>query len=167
MWTRKAGADIGKNAADPDRYPLAPINSQGIPVYISETASKKAINIEVKEITVANTSTVVKYDGITYNAATSGDDLVVHCAGEIWLPCGWDAITAGDLVMWEVNSTENSNAAVAGDVMPIDEASDAYGTDFAGIMARQHAFVGRALSNAVGRTSSTVFDYVLVRLKGY
>lgn len=167
MWTRIAGEDIGKNPATPDRYPLVPINAQGIPVYISETADRKAINIEVKIMTVSDASTVTQYDGITYNAAVSGDRVVVHCAGEIWMTCGFDAIVAGDEVMWEINSGENSNAAVVGDVMPLDEASDGYGTDFAGMMLRHSAFVGKALTNADGRTSATVFDYVLVRLKGF
>lgn len=167
MWTRIAGESIGKNVADPDRYPLVPINAQGIPVYISETSSKQGINIEVKILTVANATTVTQYDGITYNAAILGDRVVVHCAGEIWMTCGWDDIVAGDEVMWEINSGENSNAAVVGDVMPLDEVSDGYGTDFAGMMLRHSAFVGKALTNADARTSATVFDYVLVRLKGF
>lgn len=167
MWTRSAGEDIGKNDPDPDRWPLAPINAQGIPLYISETGSKKALNIEVKIMTVGDASTVTQYDGISYATANSGDSIEVHCAGEIWMTCGWDTIVAGDEVMWEINSGENSNAAIVGDVMPLNEVSDGYGTDFAGMMLRHSAFVGKALTNATARTSTTVFDYVLVRLKGY
>ena len=164
-WTRKAGADIGINVADPDRYPLAPIISTGVPVYISETTTKKSINIEVKVITVADFSTVTQYDGVTLSGAHSGEPIVVYVGGEVWIPAGYDAIVAGDLVIGEINSTENSAGAIAGDVMPMNEASDGYGTDFAGIMARTAALVGRALTNALARTDADTFDYVLVRLK--
>lgn len=165
-WTRKAGEDIGIGVASPDRYPLAPINSQGIPVYLSETGAVSS-NLEVSIITVADFSTTTQYDGITYAATHSGEPVTVHSAGEIWLACGWDIIVAGDEVMWEINSGENSNGAIAGDVMPINEASDGYGTDFAGIMARRASFVGKALTNAVARTDASTFEYVLVRLRGY
>ncbi len=164
-WTRKAGEDIGIGLPDPNRYPLAPIVSQGIPVYLSEVGSVSR-NLQVKIITVADFSTVTQYDGITYTASHLGEPITVNSAGEIWLACGYDTINAGDEVMWEITSTENGGA-IAGDVMPIDEASDGYGIDFAGITARRAAFVGKALTNAVARTSPTVFEWVLVRLRGY
>lgn len=165
-WTRKAGENIGIGVPDPDRYPLAPITSQGIPVYISESGAVSH-NLEVKIITIGDTSTVTQYDGITYAAAHTGEPITIHSAGEIWLGCGYDAVVAGDDVIWEIDSGENSNAAVIGDVMPMNEVSDAYGTDFAGIMARMSAFVGKALTNGVARTDANTFEYVLVRLRGY
>lgn len=174
-WTRLAGEDIGIGDPDPDRYPLAPIVSQGIPVYISESG-KKSINIEVSIITVADRSATPLYDGLTYAAAHSGEPVVIHCAGEVWLPCGYGAITAGDLVIWDINSTENSSGAVAGDVIPFDQASGASSSDgysnnsandIADFSARLGAIAGRALSNADARTDGDTFEYVLVRLKGW
>lgn len=165
-WTRKANASVGIGVPDPDRYPLAPIVSQGIAVYISESGAVSS-NLEVSEITVADATTVTQYDGITYTAAHAGEPITVHSAGEIWLPCGFDTVVAGDDLCWEIDSSENSSGAIAGDVMPINEASDGYGTDFAGIMARWSAFVGKALTNGVARVDADTFEYVLVRLRGY
>ena len=173
-FTRKAGADIGINNPDPNRYPLAPVISTGVPVYISETSTKKATNIEVKTITVANTTNVARYDGVTLSGAHSGEPVTVWVGGEIWIPAGYTAVNAGDLVIWEINSTENSNAAVQGDVIPYAAASgastgDGYSNNSAGsladIAARNGALVGRALTNTAARTDANTFEYVLVRLK--
>lgn len=173
FWSRKAGADIGIFST-PD-YPLTPIIAVGVPVYISETASV-SINIEVKQITVTDTTAVVKYDGLSYNGAYLGDVITIYGAGEAWIPVGTAVVAAGDLVIWEIDSTENSSGATIGDCMPWDQASGASSGDgysnnsvgsLADIHARFSATIGRATTNGAARTSPTVFEYVLVRLKGW
>lgn len=172
--TRLAGEEIGilTHAEGGTQHPQNPLQAFGIPVYIDTAAGgiDDAQYLKVKKVTTA-LATVKMFDGVTDTAAPSGDALTVRHRGEVWFPVGKGAIVAGDLAILDLNSTENSNGATAGDVISFDEASDAYSTgssgDLADINNRLGGCVGRALTAGSARTSSTVFDIVKVRLRGF
>ncbi len=165
-----AGEDIGifTHAQSGNSHPLSPLRASGHPLYIVNASNEfTSENISVKKVTNLVATTKL-YCGIAEQASTSGLVMPVRIQGDVYMKVGKGIVTAGDLVILDCNSTENSNGATAGDVIKFDEANDAYGTNtLAAITLRLRAFVGFAYNGGAARTDADTFNIIRVRLRGY
>lgn len=179
--TYTANEDIGKLSAAEiaildargHKFPINPLSKSGIPVYIDNAGSNQLNqDIGCKAVTAA-TGTTALYGGISAHAAESGADIAVRIAGEAFFFVGSTAIVAGDMAILDVDSTENSSGAWAGDIIPIETVSTAgYGALTSGgtaleALLRLRAMVGIALASGTARVDIDNFQIVRVRLRGY
>ena len=166
-----AEVDIGIGT-DTD-YPIPPTMKRGLPVYWSKTVARYDEDF-VKLIDVTDVTTIQKFAGITMDAAKANTALALLRAGIVWLPVGLTpsdnaGVAVGEKVCWDADSTENSSGAQVGEVIPIDEANDAYGTAAADLRLQGYGIVGQALDAGAERASSgtsSVVQMIRVRMIG-
>ena len=167
----KAGEDIGFEVAyDASQFPVNPLISFGIPLRVSNPSTSVWQDIPVFK--TGNTlATATGFVGVSNSGAKLGNPISVRNRGDIHAIVGSSSVTAGDLVILDINSTENSSGAFAGDVVPLSTAADTYGTpgSLADTANRLSALVGRALTSGSARvgTGAGQYSVVRVRMRGF
>lgn len=173
-----AVAEVDIGIGSEQTYPIPPTMKRGLPVYWSKGPrvaggddAYYGTNL-VKLIDVTDVATIKKYAGITLDAAAANTTLTLMRAGTVWLPVGLTpsdnlGVGVGEIVVWDIDSTENSSGAQVGEIIPIDEANDAYGAAASDIRLQGYGIVGQALDAGAERTSSgasSVIEQIRVRM---
>lgn len=176
LHMREAAEDIGilSDAESGTRHPENPHRAFGIPLIVDNPSGTDHVykHIPVKQAGKV-LADVVGFCGVNNSTAYESEEVSVRNRGDVFLKVGSASIVAGELAILDIDSTENSDGAVAGDIIPFDTANDGYSTgsagDLADITSRLSALVGRSYSSVSARTGTGdgQWDIAKVRMRGF
>lgn len=157
----KANAAIGFKAGyQAEDYPKAPERE---PFKMLMMVGEQLVEEMALGSIATDMANAQKYAGFSETSAKITEPITCRVAGQVWIPCGVQSITYGNLVSPAFDPT---GANVAGDVIPFKDpaTTDSPLTD---ACHHQTQLVGRAVTSATARVDATNFEPALVVLRGY